>query len=145
MKKRMVIALLAASFAAGESFAADWPVTPLPQPYRPGPLLPVEWTGLYFGVNAGYGRATGSSTMAFAGGLTGAATTPSGTGATELGNASAFGSSSPRGGIEVVARCAIGFEGRLVLASKEVSVRYTRDDRRIERCRPLVRCDRFIQ
>src|SRR6516225_12355195 len=61
MKKRMVIALLAASFAAGKSFAADWPVTALPQRYRPGLLIPVEWTGLYFGVNAGYGWATGSS------------------------------------------------------------------------------------
>jgi opacity protein-like surface antigen len=99
MKKRMVIALLAASFAAGESFAADWPVTALPQPYRPGPLLPVDWNGFYFGVNAGYGWATGSSTTDFAGGLTGAATTPSGTGATELGNASLIASSSPRGGI----------------------------------------------
>src|SRR5215831_2914267 len=99
MKKRMVIALLAACFATGESFAADWPVTVLPQPYRPGPLLPVEWTGLYFGVNAGYGWATGSSTTDFVGALTGATTTPSGRGATELGNASAFGSSSPRGGI----------------------------------------------
>src|SRR5262249_54299209 len=99
MKKRMVIALLAASFAAGESFAADWPVTALPQPYRPGPLLPVDWNGFYFGVNAGYGWATGSSTTDFVGALTGATKTPSGGGAPELGNASAFGSSSPRGGI----------------------------------------------
>jgi outer membrane immunogenic protein len=102
MKKRMVIVLLAASFAAGKSFAADWPVTALPQPYRPGPLIPVEWTGLYFGVNAGYGWATGSSTTVFTGGpFLGGATTPFGVGvsATELGNASLFGSSSPRGSI----------------------------------------------
>jgi len=99
MKKRMVIVLLAASFAAGKSFAADWPVTALPQPYRPGPLLPVEWTGLYFGVNAGYGWATGSSTTVFTGALLGGTTTPFGRGATELGNAGLFASSSPRGGI----------------------------------------------
>jgi outer membrane immunogenic protein len=100
MKKRMVIVLLAASFAAGKSFAADWPATPLQQPYRPGPLIPVEWTGLYFGVNAGYGWATGSSTTVFTGGpFSGGATTPFGEGATELGNASLFGSSSPRGSI----------------------------------------------
>jgi outer membrane immunogenic protein len=100
MKTRMVIVLLAACFAAGESFAADWPVTALPQPYRPGPLLPVEWTGLYFGVNAGYGWATGSSTTVFTGGpFLGGATTPFGVGATELGNAALVGSSSPRGGI----------------------------------------------
>jgi outer membrane immunogenic protein len=100
MKKRMVIVLLAASFAAGKSFAADWPATPLQQPYRPGPLIPVEWTGLYFGVNAGYGWATGSSTTVFTGGpFLGGATTPFGVGATELSNASLFGSSSPRGSI----------------------------------------------
>src|SRR5262245_20248654 len=99
MKNRTVIALLAACFAAVESFAADWPVTALPQPYRPGPLLPVEWTGLYFGVNAGYGWATGSSTTDFVGAFTGATTTLMGAGATELGGAGVVGSSSPRGGI----------------------------------------------
>src|SRR5215472_10189423 len=100
MKKQMVIVLLAASFAAGKSFAADWPATPLQQPYRPGPLIPVEWTGLYFGVNAGYGWATGSSTTVFTGGpFLGGATTPFGRGATELGNAGLFASSSPLGGI----------------------------------------------
>jgi len=96
----MVILLLAAFFAAGKSFAADWPATPLQQPYRPGPLIPVEWTGLYFGVNAGYGWATGSSTTVFTGGpFLGGATTPFGRGATELGNAGLFASSSPLGGI----------------------------------------------
>jgi opacity protein-like surface antigen len=99
MKKRMVIVLLAASFAVGKSFAADWPATPLQQPYRPGPLIPVEWTGLYFGVNAGYGWATGSSATVFTGALQGGTTTPLGRGATELGNATLVGSSSPRGGI----------------------------------------------
>jgi hypothetical protein len=56
MKTRMVIALLAAASFTGESSAADWPVTALPQPYRPGPLLPVEWTGLYFGTTPAMAR-----------------------------------------------------------------------------------------
>src|SRR5262245_20303918 len=99
MKKRMVIALLAVSFAAGTSFAADWPATPLQQPYRPGPLLPVEWTGLYFGVNAGYGWATGSSTTVFMGQFPGGSATPFALGATELAGTSLAGSSSLRGGI----------------------------------------------
>jgi outer membrane immunogenic protein len=83
MKKRIVIALLATSFAAGTSFAADWPFAAPPQLYRAG-SLPVDWTGLYFGVNAGYGSASGSSTTAFTGAFSG----------TNL-----VGSSSLRGGI----------------------------------------------
>jgi len=61
--------------------------------------MAVEWTGIYFGVNAGYGWAQGSSTTAFGGGLTGGTTTPLGLGATELGTTGLLGSSSPRGGI----------------------------------------------
>jgi opacity protein-like surface antigen len=99
MKRRIVIALVAASFVAGESSAADWPVTAGPQLYRPGPLLPVEWTGLYFGVNAGYGWARGSSTTIFTGPSGGGPTTPLGLGATELADSDVFGSSSPRGAI----------------------------------------------
>jgi hypothetical protein len=55
MKLRIGIACLAGSFLVGGAFAADLPVTQL---YRPAPSIPqpaVEWTGLYFGVNAGYG------------------------------------------------------------------------------------------
>ena len=52
----------------GVSFAADVPVTPL---YRPAPpYIPqqtVEWTGLYFGVNAGYGWAQNASNVRFTG------------------------------------------------------------------------------
>src|SRR6516164_2157700 len=99
MKKRVVIAFFATSLTAGMSFAADWPLMG-PQFYPSVPLTPVEWTGLYFGVNAGYGWATGSSTTVFTGGpFLGGATTPFGRGATELGNAGLFASSSPLGGI----------------------------------------------
>jgi len=61
--------------------------------------MAVEWTGIYFGVNAGYGWAQGSSTTDFGGGLTGGTTTPLGLGATELGTTGLLASSSPRGGI----------------------------------------------
>src|SRR5262249_23885278 len=61
MKKRVVIAFFATSLTAGVSFAADWPVMgPQLYPSVPSvPLMPVEWTGIYFGVNAGYGWASG--------------------------------------------------------------------------------------
>ena len=104
MKKRVVIAFFATSLTAGMSFAADWPLGP--QLYPSVPLMPVEWTGIYFGVNAGYGWASGSSNTVFGGGLTNAGlpappgtTTPLGLGATELGGTGLFSSSSPRGGI----------------------------------------------
>ena len=54
---------LAAAFT-GDSFAADWPVTAISPAYR---LVPIERTGLYFGVNAGYGWAKESSTIFFTG------------------------------------------------------------------------------
>jgi outer membrane immunogenic protein len=98
MKKRMVIAFFATSLTAGVSFAADWPLLG-PQLYPSAPRMAVEWTGIYFGVNAGYGWAQGSSTTAFGGGLTGGTTTPLGLGATELGTTGLLGSNSPRGGI----------------------------------------------
>src|SRR5262252_7786367 len=98
MKKRVVIAFFATSLTAGASFAADWPLMG-PQLYPSAPRMAVEWTGIYFGVNAGYGWAQGSSTTVFGGGLTGGTTTPFGRGATELGNAGLFASSSPLGGI----------------------------------------------
>ena len=88
----------ATSFMAGASFAADWPLMG-PQLYPSAPRMAVEWTGIYFGVNAGYGWAQGSSTTVFGGQLTGGTTTPLGLGATELGRTGLLGSSSPRGGI----------------------------------------------
>ena len=105
MKKRVVIAFFATSLTAGMSFAADWPLMG-PQFYPSVPLTPVEWTGIYFGVNAGYGWASGSSNTVFGGGPANAvlgipagATTPFGLGATELGNTDLSNSSRPRGGI----------------------------------------------
>src|SRR5215510_15943411 len=101
MKKRVVIAFFATSLTAGMSFAADWPVMgPQLYPSVPAvPLMPVNWTGIYFGANAGYGWAQGSSNTVFAGGFTGGTTTPFGRGATELGGTGLSSSSSPRGGI----------------------------------------------
>ena len=111
MKKRMVIAFFATSLTAGASFAADWPLMG-PQLYPSAPRMAVDWTGINFGVNAGYGWAQGSSTTVFGGALTNGfgngvtnavgppgTTTPLGRGATELGGTNLFGSSSPRGGI----------------------------------------------
>ncbi len=98
MKKRMVIAFFATSLTAGVSFAADWPLVG-PQLYPSAPRMAVEWTGLYFGVNAGYGWAQGSSNTVFGGGLTSGTTTPLGLGATELGGATLMKSGSLRGGI----------------------------------------------
>src|SRR5207245_11447009 len=91
MKKRMVIAFFATSLTAGASFAADWPLMG-PQLYPSAPRMAVEWTGIYFGVNAGYGWAQGSSNTVFGGGaanttllMPAGATTPLGLGAIELG------------------------------------------------------------
>src|SRR5262249_11397389 len=100
----------ATSLTAGASFAADWPLMG-PQLYPSAPRMAVDWTGIYFGVNAGYGWAQGSSNTVFAGASTRTAVGPSqlvipvgattvdGLGATELGGTSLFSSSSPRGGI----------------------------------------------
>ena len=100
MNTRLLIALLTGCFAAGTSVAAELPLAgPAPQLYYPGPLLPVEWTGFYFGVNAGYGWAKGSSSTLFTGALVGNTTTPGGLGPTELAGTNVFGSSNPSGGI----------------------------------------------
>ncbi len=99
MNRRLFIALLTGCLVAGKSVAAELPVAGPPQLYYPGRLLPVEWTGLYFGVNAGYGWAKGSSTTLFAGAFQGGTTTPFGLGATELSGTKVFGSSNPSGAI----------------------------------------------
>jgi len=110
MNTRLLIALLTGCFAAGTSVAAELPLAgPAPQLYYPGPLLPVEWTGFYFGGNAGYGWGKESSTTNFSGFSGGLTSTPAalggaglGTlaaGATELGGTTLVGSSNPRGGI----------------------------------------------
>jgi outer membrane immunogenic protein len=110
VKYRMALAFVATSCMAGMSFAADLPVS---GPYRPGPFVvrqPVEWTGLYFGANAGYGWGKYSSNITFSGastsGLTNPITgiTPQGTlgavaGPTELSGTRVPGSGSPSGAI----------------------------------------------
>src|SRR5262249_49211201 len=112
MHTRLLIALLTGCFVAGKSVAAELPLAPPPQLSYPGRLLPVEWTGFYFGANAGYGWAKGSSTTGFVGNLsnpigatgtffssTTSGTILSGLGPTELINTSVFGSSKPTGAI----------------------------------------------
>jgi outer membrane immunogenic protein len=91
---------------AGAAFAADLPVS---GPYRPGPFMvrqPVEWTGIYFGANAGYGWGQYSSNIAFTGLQANSpplfpagTTTPFGLGATELSGTRIPGSGSPNGAI----------------------------------------------
>jgi opacity protein-like surface antigen len=96
MKHRIVVAFLATSFTAGVASAADWPVS-APQFYGAGRVMPVEWTGLYFGVNAGYGWAQSSSNIVFNGPA--GTTTLLGLGATELGATTLLGSGNLSGGI----------------------------------------------
>ena len=113
MKYRIAFALIATCCMAGTSFAADLPTS---GPYRPGPFMvrqPVEWTGLYFGANAGYGWGQYSSNITFTGlgasGLTNAVPGfgPAGLaggiiavgGPTELSGTRIIGSGSPSGAI----------------------------------------------
>lgn len=98
MKNRVVIALLATSLTAGVAFAADVPVA-VPQLYYAGPLMPVQWTGLYFGVNAGYGWGQGSANTFFTGDFPGGTTTPNGVGRSELSRTQLHGSGDLSGGI----------------------------------------------
>jgi outer membrane immunogenic protein len=99
MNTRLLIALLTGCFVAGKAVAAELPLAPPPQLAYPGRLLPVEWTGLYFGANAGYGWAKGSSHTIFTGALTGGTTTPLGLGAAELAGTDVLGASNPTGAI----------------------------------------------
>jgi outer membrane immunogenic protein len=106
VKYRIALAFVATSCMAGAAFAADLPVS---GPYRPGPFMvrqPVEWTGIYFGANAGYGWGQYSSNIAFTGLQANSpplfpagTTTPFGLGATELSGTRILGSGSPNGAI----------------------------------------------
>jgi outer membrane immunogenic protein len=98
MKHHIVVAFFATSFTASVASAADWPVS-APQLYGPGRLMQVEWTGLYFGVNAGYGWAQSSSKIVFTGPQGAGTTTPLGAGPTELGATRVIGSGNLSGGI----------------------------------------------
>jgi len=102
VKYRIALAFVATSYMVGMSFAADLPVS---GPYRPGPFMvrqPVEWTGLYFGANAGYGWGQYSSNIVFTGlqpTLPSGTTTPFGLGPTELSGTRIVGSTGLNGGI----------------------------------------------
>jgi outer membrane immunogenic protein len=109
VKYRIAFALIATSCVAATSFAADLPVN---RPYQPGPFMvrqPVEWTGLYFGANAGYGWGQYSSNITFAGGGASGLTNPVAAfgpggiiavgGPRELSGTRIIGSGSPSGAI----------------------------------------------
>jgi outer membrane immunogenic protein len=101
VKKRLALAFVALCLTPAASPAAELSVAPL---YRPVPFVPrqtVEWTGIYFGANAGYGWGTASTTTAFFGDtpstqtlspFSGGFTTPFGRGTTELSNTGVSGS-----------------------------------------------------
>jgi outer membrane immunogenic protein len=98
LKNHLPIVLLITFTAAKAALAADWPLA-APQPYRAGTFMPVEWTGLYFGVNAGYGWAQGSTDTFFTGAFQGGTTTPFGAGPNELGTTKLQGSGNPSGAL----------------------------------------------
>src|SRR5262249_47079991 len=81
--KRILLACVMVG-TSGASFAAELAT---PQLYRPTPVVAqrlYDWTGLYFGVNAGYGWGHADSSVIFTGNLLGGFTTPGGLGPTEL-------------------------------------------------------------
>ena len=118
MKKRLALAFVALGLTGAAAPAAELSVAPL---YRPVPFVPrqtVEWTGIYLGVNAGYGWGPTSTSTSFQGdpnagvafalpgvgigGLDrtpGVFTTPFGAGATELSGTSLGGSGKLSGAI----------------------------------------------
>jgi hypothetical protein len=98
LKNHLPIVLLITFTAANAALAADWPLA-APQPYRAGTFMPVEWTGLYFGVNAGYGWAQGATDTFFTGAFQGGTTTPFGAGPNELGTTKLHGSGNPSGAL----------------------------------------------
>jgi outer membrane immunogenic protein len=101
MKKRMVTAFVALCLTPAASTAADRPIA-APQLYQPVPFVPrqaVEWTGLYFGANVGYGWARQSSTTLFDGDFQNGTTTLLGLGVTELSGTTVLGSGTFDGAI----------------------------------------------
>ena len=52
--KRILFAAALALAAGGEAFAADLPLV-IALPYIPPPVPVFSWTGIYIGVNGGYG------------------------------------------------------------------------------------------
>src|SRR5262245_50097968 len=110
------MAFVALGLTPAAAPAGDLAVAPL---YRPVPFVPrqtVEWTGLYLGVNAGYGWGPTSTNASFEGdpqagalfsafdpriqsNVPGVFTTPNGLGATELSKTSLGGSGKLSGAI----------------------------------------------
>jgi outer membrane immunogenic protein len=102
MKERAVSAFVALCLMPAASVAADRPIAAPQLYYPPAPSIPpqrVEWTGLYFGANAGYGWARQSSTTVFVGDFPGGTTTLQGRGATELSGTTVVGSGALDGAI----------------------------------------------
>ena len=67
MKNRLALAFVALGLTGAAAPAAELSVAPL---YRPVPFVPrqtVEWTGIYLGVNAGYGWGPTSASTSFQG------------------------------------------------------------------------------
>jgi outer membrane immunogenic protein len=110
VKKRLALAFVALGLTPAASPAAELGVAPL---YRPVPFVPrqtVEWTGLTFGANVGYGWAQASTNTSFNGEFRGTTldpvtgsfpanvfTTQGGTGPTELRGTSVGGSGKGSG------------------------------------------------
>jgi outer membrane immunogenic protein len=109
MKKRISIAFFATVVMTGGALAADLPVYAPRPPFIPQQA--VEWTGFYFGANAGYGWGQQASNIVFSGssasGLTNPLTGVSffgspvllGPGPTELSGTRVNGSAGVSGGI----------------------------------------------
>jgi outer membrane immunogenic protein len=74
--KRILTAGAFAFLAAGPALAADLPPPPAPPPRAPATYVPTpvpyyNWTGIYFGVNGGYGFGTSNWTATSGGPSTG--------------------------------------------------------------------------
>ena len=99
MRIRIWIAALAAAvLTAGTSSAADLRVDPV---YRSAPSFapPFTWTGLYFGLNAGYSGGRHASFSTFAGALPSPNTGRTRNDALDFSAVTIAGSSSPSGGL----------------------------------------------
>jgi outer membrane immunogenic protein len=85
VKYHLINVAIVASAISSPVLAADMPPAPTPPVYQPAAVAPppplFSWTGVYIGVNAGYGFAHASSSFAFSGGLLGGV---SGTGTADL-------------------------------------------------------------
>src|SRR5262245_11253621 len=98
VKNRLALAFVALGLTGAAAPAAELSVAPL---YRPVPFVPrqtIEWTGIYFGANAGYGWGSASTLTTFTpdSAITGT-TAGLGSSQTELNRVRIFGSGNPSG------------------------------------------------